>query len=109
MYGAIKAQFINAEEQQYDIQGKIYNSKYITIIDEHARGMTGRYTQLKIREENWTKLNLNNLNKIKEYQGKLCQFSGIWEKNQINVQNIKVPQWVFYVTDIKEATIIDKK
>lgn len=104
MFGAIKAQFINAEDQIYNIEGKEITSHYITIIDEHARSIQQRYTQLKVRDDAWKRLKLDQIITIKSYQGKPCQFDGLWEKGIKRIkqggQEIGIPQWEFHVSNI---------
>jgi hypothetical protein len=105
MTGAIQAIFINAEEQEYNIDNKPLTVFYITIIDEDSRGVQDRYTQLKIREEDYKRLGLNTLIKVKEYQGKLCLFNGKWTKQNKTVRvgagSTNSSQWNFHVLSLK--------
>ena len=109
MYGAIKAQFVDAIDQTYNIDGRDITVHYLTVIDENARSMNDRYCNLKVDNEAYPKLGLN-ISKIKEFQGKIVQLDGIWSKEAKFKDKIMVekPSWVFHVHTIKESTIEKK-
>lgn len=105
MLGAIQGVFINAEDKSYDFPTGPITSHYVTIIDEDARGMAGRYTQLKAREEDWKRLGLSVLAKVQSLIGKNCQFSGRWTQQARTVKigdaSTSIMSWVFHIQDIK--------
>lgn len=108
MYGAIKAQFINAESQDFNIEGRDITAHYLTVIDVHANNVQNRYTQLKVRDEAWRKMGLDQIANVKSFQGKQCEFHGTMEKSSKRVrlssgEYVTVPTWEFYVVLVKEA------
>jgi len=115
MIGAIKAQFIDAVDQTYKISGKDFTVHYIIIIDEDANSIANRYVNLKVDNDTWIKLNLNNVIKVREYVGKMIDFHGNWtkdskyqEKDGVRVM-IGKPEWQFHLKMLKEASINETK
>jgi hypothetical protein len=111
MYGAIKAQFVDAVDKNFNIDGRDILVHYITIIDEDARSMDNRYVNLKIDNDAFPKTGLANLMKIKEFQGKIVQLDGFWVKESRTnkqTQQLEKPTWVFHVTTIKESSLEKK-
>ena len=114
MVGALKTQFVDATDMTYNIDNRDIVSHYIVVVDDDANTMDKRYTNLKVDNDTWLKLGLNNINKVKEFQGKMCQFDGRWTKDNKSIKlqsgdKINLPTWIFHVTGFKEVTILEKK